>query len=258
MALGRQLTLEFYDCAPAVLADAGQMEAIFLASARKSGATIISSHFHAFEPQGVSGVVIISESHFAVHAWPEFDYAAVDIFTCGDSIDFEKAAEVIQHGLGSTQMVVSSVMSRGIVNNLGIERLVPLCEDRYNRYSFSWRDRFEKTDAAGISTVIDLYGCPLKDLVLSSVVGELLNRLEATVLGSSRCDELYRHVTANGWEVFRQEFADGSAEIRIDPVSGKVYLTFSAMHFFEPRLAAESALACFRGERYRMQIAIRQ
>ena len=50
-------------------------------AAQKSGATIINSSFHTFEPQGVSGVVIIAESHFTIHAWPEHDYAAVDIFT---------------------------------------------------------------------------------------------------------------------------------------------------------------------------------
>src|SRR5690554_910575 len=50
-------------------------------------ATIISHNFHKFSPYGVSGVVVIAESHVAIHTWPEYDYAAVDIFTCGDTID---------------------------------------------------------------------------------------------------------------------------------------------------------------------------
>ncbi len=90
-ALGRQLTIEYYECLAGVLLEKEGVEAILLEAARESGATIISSSFHKFEPQGVSGVVIIAESHFTVHAWPEHDYAAVDIFTCGDNINLDKA-----------------------------------------------------------------------------------------------------------------------------------------------------------------------
>ena len=80
-ALGRHMTVEFYDCDPKALADAELVKTVFLRAAEKSGATVIDANFHEFEPQGVSGVVVISESHFAVHAWPEHDYAAVDLFT---------------------------------------------------------------------------------------------------------------------------------------------------------------------------------
>ena len=52
-----------------------------------AGATIINSTFHHFSPFGVSGVVVIEESHLAVHTWPEYTYAALDLFTCGESID---------------------------------------------------------------------------------------------------------------------------------------------------------------------------
>jgi S-adenosylmethionine decarboxylase proenzyme len=97
-ALGRQMTVEFYDCDAGILTDAGRMEQIFVSAAKRSGATVISSHFHSFMPQGVSGVVVISESHFAVHAWPEHEYAAVDLFTCGENVDFNCAAESIVNG----------------------------------------------------------------------------------------------------------------------------------------------------------------
>ena len=67
-ALGRQLTLEYYDCGPEVLLEKSTVENALLEAAWESGATIISSSFHQFAPQGVSGVVIIAESHFTVHA----------------------------------------------------------------------------------------------------------------------------------------------------------------------------------------------
>ena len=115
VALGRQLTIEYYGCDPRILADAARMEKIFLAAAKKSHATVIESCFHAFEPQGVSGVVIISESHFAVHAWPEHDYAAVDIFTCGDTIDFQTAETTLRRGLDSKRHVIVGDFDRGLI-----------------------------------------------------------------------------------------------------------------------------------------------
>ena len=56
-------------------------------AAELAGATIVSSNFHHFSPHGVSGVVIIAESHLTIHTWPEYGYAAVDLFTCGDTVD---------------------------------------------------------------------------------------------------------------------------------------------------------------------------
>ncbi|MDG5766613.1 adenosylmethionine decarboxylase [Balneolales bacterium ANBcel1] len=86
-ALGRQILVEFYECDEHVLNDVSQIEAILLEGTRASGASIISHKFHKFSPHGVSGMVVIAESHVAIHTWPEYSYAAVDIFTCGDTID---------------------------------------------------------------------------------------------------------------------------------------------------------------------------
>lgn len=58
-----------------------------VSAALKAGAEVREVAFHKFSPQGVSGVVVISESHLAVHTWPEHGYAAVDVFTCGDSVN---------------------------------------------------------------------------------------------------------------------------------------------------------------------------
>ena len=56
-------------------------------AALECGATIVNAVFHAFNPHGVSGVVVIAESHLTIHTWPEYGYAAVDVFTCGDTVD---------------------------------------------------------------------------------------------------------------------------------------------------------------------------
>lgn len=85
--LGRQIVAEYYDCDPEILNDVAQIETGMLDAAKAAEATVINSTFHHFSPFGVSGVVVIQESHLAIHTWPEYGYAAVDIFTCGDEVD---------------------------------------------------------------------------------------------------------------------------------------------------------------------------
>ena len=86
-ALGRQILIEFYDCRSEVLTDRDRIRQYMLEAAHHAGATVISDTFHHFKPDGVSGVVVIAESHISIHTWPEHRYAAVDVFTCGDSVD---------------------------------------------------------------------------------------------------------------------------------------------------------------------------
>lgn len=76
-------------------------------------ATIISHNFHKFSPYGVSGMVVIAESHVAIHTWPEHNYAAVDIFTCGDTIDPWVIQEYLKEAFNS-QNVSSMEMKRGL------------------------------------------------------------------------------------------------------------------------------------------------
>jgi len=86
-ALGRHILVEFLGCSPDILNDVSLIETAMVNAAQKAGATVIQSTFHHFSPFGVSGVVVIQESHLAIHTWPEYQYAAVDLFTCGESVD---------------------------------------------------------------------------------------------------------------------------------------------------------------------------
>ena len=86
-ALGRHILVEFFGCNPDILNDVITIETSMVNAAREATATVINSTFHHFSPYGVSGVVVIQESHLAIHTWPEFQYAAVDVFTCGDSVN---------------------------------------------------------------------------------------------------------------------------------------------------------------------------
>ncbi|QQL45678.1 adenosylmethionine decarboxylase [Sulfuriroseicoccus oceanibius] len=84
--VGRHILLELSGCSAALLRSEEQLECLLVEGARAGGATVVSSHFHGFEPQGVSGVVVIAESHVTIHTWPEHGYAAVDVFTCGEHL----------------------------------------------------------------------------------------------------------------------------------------------------------------------------
>ncbi|RLD92069.1 MAG: S-adenosylmethionine decarboxylase proenzyme [Aquificota bacterium] len=99
-ALGRHVLVEFYGCDSEALNNKKRLERVMRKAAVESGATVVSSVFHLFNPHGASGVVVIAESHLTIHTWPEYGYAAVDLFTCGDSVDpwiaFEKMKEYLQ------------------------------------------------------------------------------------------------------------------------------------------------------------------
>lgn len=89
--LGAHLLAELYDCDRATLDDRGVIHAAMLEAARRAGATVVADFLHRFMPHGVSGVVVIAESHFAIHTWPEHGYAAVDLFTCSEALDADLA-----------------------------------------------------------------------------------------------------------------------------------------------------------------------
>ena len=92
-ALGTNLMVELHECSSEMLDDVIKVEEVMVAAAEAAGATVVQAHFHEFTPIGVSGFVVITESHLAIHTWPEHHYAAVDIFTCGNEVKPERAAQ---------------------------------------------------------------------------------------------------------------------------------------------------------------------
>ena len=112
--LGYHIILEMYDCDIDILKSRDKIEEFMLFAAKKSGATIIQSAFHQFNPFGVSGVVIIAESHLAIHTYPEFGYAAVDIFTCGETVDIFTATQYLKEKLGA-QIIKRFELKRGLI-----------------------------------------------------------------------------------------------------------------------------------------------
>jgi S-adenosylmethionine decarboxylase proenzyme len=115
--LGRHLLVEYHGCDPEILNDLERVKKFMLEAASESGATVLDASFHYFTPQGVSGVVVIAESHLAIHTWPEYGYAAVDIFTCGNAVDPWKAFHYLRSTLGSKETSVNEIV-RGELSHL--------------------------------------------------------------------------------------------------------------------------------------------
>jgi len=98
-ALGKHLLLDLKDCDAALLNDMDYLREMLVDVARLIGATVIKDSFYQFSPQGISGVVIIAESHISIHTWPEYSFAAVDVFTCGEVIQPAKAVKPLAEKL---------------------------------------------------------------------------------------------------------------------------------------------------------------
>lgn len=109
---GHHLFADLYGIPAHQLNNPATLEQLLSDSARAAGAMILSSYFHHFgSGQGVTGVVLLAESHISIHTWPECGFAAVDIFMCG-STQPERALEVIQAALQATGSKIQN-LSRG-------------------------------------------------------------------------------------------------------------------------------------------------
>ena len=118
-ALGRHIFAEFYECAYDSLDDLEHVSKSMREAAELAGATIVDWSFHRFQPHGISGVVVIAESHLTIHTWPEYGYAAVDLFTCGEGVDPWKAFDFLKTALDADRTDVIERL-RGRYSEIGI------------------------------------------------------------------------------------------------------------------------------------------
>ena len=105
---GTHLLVEYFGCERAVLDDSRYVEDAMRAAAEAAGATVVTTAFHRFAPQGVSGVVVIAESHLSIHTWPEHGYAAVDFYTCGPC-EPDRACQSLRAALGARRTEIMRV-----------------------------------------------------------------------------------------------------------------------------------------------------
>ncbi|MFC2010983.1 adenosylmethionine decarboxylase [Chloroflexota bacterium] len=93
---GSHFIVELINCLPDRLRKLRDVERIMGEVVQKSKSTMVGSAFHQFQPEGVTGMILIRESHIAIHTWPEEGYVAADVFTCGQEMDPYIVIEVMK------------------------------------------------------------------------------------------------------------------------------------------------------------------
>ncbi len=108
---GKHLIVELLGCDYDLLNSISNNENVLVSAAKKINTNVLNTYFRQFEPQGVTGVVVIEESHLSCHSWPEVGYVAIDIFTCGQT-DPREALGILKEGFNA-QEVCYVVLNRG-------------------------------------------------------------------------------------------------------------------------------------------------
>ena len=97
--LANHQIVEFNYCEESKIDDSNFVRELFLEAAKLGNGTIVSECFHEFSPYGITGVLVIAESHISIHTWPEHRYAAVDVFSCGNKVDCNKIINYLKDKL---------------------------------------------------------------------------------------------------------------------------------------------------------------
>jgi S-adenosylmethionine decarboxylase len=141
--IGHHYIVEASGCDSNIIGSVGKVEQILVKAAEIAGAQVWSISFSKFPPHGVSGVVVISESHISTHTWPEYGYVALDIYTCGKNVDPEKAVVFAVEAFGSSTSHITEI-TRGIDEGDSIyyHSLVTWEED-FKKESFKKNDHRE-------------------------------------------------------------------------------------------------------------------
>ena len=129
--IGYHYIVEATGCDPEILADPDRILEVLVGAARSGNMEVKTSYFFKFTPKGVSGVVIVAESHITIHTWPENRYAAIDVYVCGTNSRPEDAIDQILAELGCTYAHVSEIR-RGIRD-----------EDVYTHTILTWEETLE-------------------------------------------------------------------------------------------------------------------
>jgi S-adenosylmethionine decarboxylase len=111
--LGRHVIIELWGCGE-IINDAALVEQAMRQAVQAANATLLDIFVHEFSPQGVTGVAVLAESHLSIHTWPEYGYAAADVFTCGSTTRPEAAAEVLREAFQASNADVRE-LERGVM-----------------------------------------------------------------------------------------------------------------------------------------------
>lgn len=106
LKLGEHFICDLSDCNRALLLDSERARDLFTQAVRDSGLTIVSEGFYQFSPHGFTCFLLLAESHASLHAWPEYGYCAIDLFTCNLDMNINPLVKKLQALFGSQRCSV--------------------------------------------------------------------------------------------------------------------------------------------------------
>jgi len=115
--LARHLLAEYYGCKPDLLDDPDAVHELIVSAAQAAGSAVVGAKLHKFEPQGVTGLLVLAESHLALHTWPEHDFVTAEIFACGERADVHAGHRLLLEVLRPRESDVR-VIGRGEISRI--------------------------------------------------------------------------------------------------------------------------------------------
>ena len=252
--LWSHLILDYQSCNNETLRDVDAIEESLQAAATAIWATILSSHFHTFEPQWVTWVVVLWESHITIHTWPEHNSASIDIFACG-KVDFEKWAELLQKALWAKSIINAQNIARWIANDWK-EWL-----EGVDMRSADWERQYRESGAWGMESAIDVYGCDPDLIRDADAIRWYVLELCDNVIDMKR---FWDTQVVHFWEDEEVAWYSMTQLIETSLVSGHFanktnasYLNVFSCKYYDPRTAAEFSCDYFKWKYYKLNINLR-
>lgn len=278
--LAKHITLDYYDCDDDIIFDPEALEKTLLESARAIWATIISSHFNKFEPQWVSWVVVLAESHITIHTWPEYGYAAIDMFTCGD-MDMQKGIDLLSNAFKTNKVELVTDLKRGMASNLSSknDNLNPAFNDRdsaldQDDWNFSkdknnlvldkknnnWEEEFNNSQAWWIASSVDVFWCNPKLIrdawAIREYVSELCNLIQMKTFWDTQIVHFWEDEKV-AWYSMTQLIETSLISGHFANATNAAYLDIFSCKYYDPWTVADFTVRYFKWKYYKLNINIR-
>jgi len=257
--LARHITIDYYECDTNVLLNKELLEKILIDSAKSIWATIISSHFHNFEPQWVSWVVILSESHFTIHSWPEYNYVAIDMFACWD-MQFEKGMKLLSKAFKTKKINIIDDNKRWLIinNNLLFPKRInkKILEENNN----NWKKSFEENNAWWIASSIDIYWCNPKLIRNTDVIKEYVNKLCKLIEMKTFWKTNVVHFGEDekvAWFSMTQLIETSLISGHFANASNTAYIDIFSCKYYSPSIVANFTIDFFKWEYFKLNVNMR-
>ncbi len=254
--LARHLIVDFYDCDINILLDCKKLEKILILSAKKIWVTIISSNFNIFEPQWVSWVVILSESHFTIHTWPEYCYAAVDIFTCWN-MNYQKWINFLTKFLKSKKIQIITDQQRWLATKFKNKKLNNKIVIKKKK---SWKEEFKKNNNWWIACSIDVYDCNPKTIRNSNEIKRYVKELCNIIKMNRFWNTKIVHFGENAqiaWYSMTQLIETSLISAHFANKTNTSYIDIFSCKYYDPAIVANFTTKFFEWKYYKLKINMR-